>query len=124
MITPGNQYEFFRQVKLTNDGKIPVDVEGLPQLINLLSNLIIMVGDIADDTDEIKNNVEELNKKIKELNNGCQDLVDKVNTSTEKPSCRPEHTLIGNHFYNRKGQIVTHRPKLYNWSGWNIVGSR
>ena len=122
---PGNQFEFFRQVELTEEGKLIVDVSQMGDLISLLSMITIQVGDISGNQQYILDIVANMNDKLttitEELNCGCTSIQECPPALPQCPPAVPQ--LIDNVYVHPSGAITHSVPKgtVYNWGGFNIV---
>jgi hypothetical protein len=121
----GNQLAFFNDVKLTDDGHLIVDLDGLQDLIQLLSVITIQIGNIGENQQTLIENIEQINCRIGELTSSCEEINTTVALPcpTTPPPC-PSPTLIDDVYVHPSGQITNSVPKgtVYNWGGWNIVG--
>ena len=121
----GNQYEFFKNVELTEEGKLIVDIAQMGDLISLLSMITIQVGNIGGNQDYIMGIVDDMNNKLttitEELNCGCTSIQECPPTPPQCPPAVPQ--LIDNVYVHPSGAITHSVPKgtIVKWGGFNVV---
>lgn len=121
---PEFQIDFFRQIELTEDGKLMVDVAQMDTLIQLLSMITITVNNIGGNQDYIMDIVNDMNNKLttisEELNCGCT----AIQCPPTPPQCSPSvPQLIGDVYVHPNGSITNSVPRqtIVKWGGFNIV---
>ena len=124
----GGQYEFYQKL-LMDDGKLVVTVDGIDDLIFLLSNINIQLGDLNN----INNNITDIGNDVENIKQQLSDLVHSFATVKKKVVC-VENTnpcnyttlMQGNNgpvYVKPNGTVVNNISKgsVYTWGGWNIV---